>query len=230
MPVASSSLRRLSRALLWCAGLLLLLAVWQWQQAIQAGARLAAHTRAANLPPLPLAEVEQGTHPQGQRVWLTVRDGGRTVRLANARLQGRDGVREWQPVQLLDGSWVVIDRGWLARPAPLLQLPLPAGRLTGRWVARPSQPEGMRVRVGLSGEVDALDWAALARQLPGPLRDGLVVLDPALRPYSNWPVLPVLHPARYQRRALLALGLAVCCLLLSGLIWRKQLCATGLPR
>lgn len=222
MPVPFMSFPRCSRPLLWMAILLLLLAVWQWQLAVQASARLAAHARAANLPPQALAEVEQGAHPQGQRVWLTLRESGQTVRLANARLQGQDGVREWQPVQLLDGSWVVIDRGWLARPAPLLQLPLPAGQLTGRWVARPPQPEGMRVRVGLTGEVDALDWPALARQLSGPLREGLVVLDPALRPYSSWPVLPVLDPARHQRRAWLALGLAAACLLLSRLTWRKQ--------
>lgn len=199
----------------WLAVTLLLWALWQWQQGMQATSQLAMYARAANLPPQALAEVELGTHPQGQRVWLTLREGGKTVRLANARLQGQDGVREWQPVQLLDGSWVVIDRGWLARPAPLLQLPLPAGRLTGRWVVRPSQPEGMRIRVGLSGEVDALDWAALARQLPGPLRDGLVVLDPVLRPYASWPVTPALNPDQHYRRAAWSLAAA----LLSLLLW-----------
>ena len=99
---------RLSRLLLWLGLICLLLALWQWQQGIQASAQLAAHARAANLPPQALAEVEQGAHPQGQRVWLTVRESGHSVRVANASLQGRDGVREWQPVQLLDGSWPVL--------------------------------------------------------------------------------------------------------------------------
>lgn len=220
MPKTVSPLLRIARALLWLALLLLLSALWQWQQGVQAGAQLAALSRAANLPPLALAEVEQGAHPQGQRVWLTVRDSGKTVRLAGARLQQQDGIREWQPVQLLDGSWVVIDRGWLARPAPMLQLPLPAGRLTGRWVARPHPPEGMRVRVGLSGEVDALDWSALARQLPGRLREGLVVLDPALRPYRSWSVLPALDPVAYYRHGSGLLGAALVCLLLSRLLRR----------
>ncbi|MFN4238863.1 MAG: SURF1 family cytochrome oxidase biogenesis protein [Vogesella sp.] len=214
MPL-SGLITRTWHLLAWLAVILLLWAVWQWQQGMQASSQLAMYARAANLPPQALAEVELGAHPQGQRVWLTLREGGKTVRLANARLQGQDGVREWQPVQLLDGSWVVIDRGWLARPAPLLQLPLPAGRLTGRWVGRPSQPEGMRIRVGLSGEVDALDWAALARQLPGPLRDGLVVLDPALRPYASWPVTPALNPGRHYRQAAWSLAAA----LLSLLLW-----------
>lgn len=212
---------RLSRLLLWLGIACLLLALWQWQQSVQAAAQLAADTRAANLPPLALAEVEQGAHPQGQRVWLTVRDSGNTLRIANAILQGRDGVREWQPVQLLDGSWVVVDRGWLARPAPLLQLPLPPGRLTGRWIARPRQAEGMRVRVGLSGEVDALDWPVLARQLSGPLREGLVVLDPALRPYRSWPVLPALDPALHRQRAGWLLAVAAGCLLLARLVRRR---------
>lgn len=220
MPVAVFY-RRLSRLLAWLAALLLLWAVWQWQAGVQAGAQLARDARAANLPPQALAEVEQGAHPQGQRVWLTVRDSGNTVRLANARLQGQDGVREWQVVQLVDGSWVMLDRGWLPRPAPMLQLPLPSGRLTGRWVARPVQPEGQRVRLGLSGEVDALDWASLGRQLPGPLREGLVVLDPVMRPYSSWPVRPLLDPAACYRAAGLALLLAMACLLLSQLCRRQ---------
>lgn len=207
-------LARVRHVLVWLVALLLLWALWQWQLGVQAASQLAAYGRAANLPPVALAEVAHDAHPQGQRVWLTLREGGKTVRVANARLQGRDGVREWQTVQLLDGSWVVLDRGWLPRPAPILQLPLPAGRLTGRWVLRPPQPEGMRVRLGLSGEVDALDWPALARQLPGPLRDGLVVLDPPLRPYQSWPVTPVLDPAGHYRQAGWSLAAALICLYL----------------
>lgn len=207
------SRRAASRLLYLAAGVSLLLSLWSGQQAIQDEARLAAYSRAANQPPQPLVAVLQQLVPQGQRVWLSVRDSAPSLQLANARLQGRDGVREWQPVQLGDGSWVVIDRGWLPRPAGIVLTPLPTGRLYGRWVARPADLSTRVARIGVAGEVDALDWARLASQLPGPLRPGLVVLDPALRPHTAWPVWPQLDPQPLRRQAamqlLLAAGLAL---------------------
>jgi hypothetical protein len=196
-------------------------ALWQWQQGVQAGQLQLAFARAANLPPQALAEVAQDAVPQGQRVWLAVRDSAASVRIANAWLQGREGVRQWQAVQLADGSWVVIDRGWLARPAGVLLLPLPTGRLLGRWVPRPPEMVAPSARLGLSGEVDGLDWQALARQLPGPLRQGLVVLDPALRPHTSWPVGPTDDPARHYRQALMALLLGLLLLFCARLLPRR---------
>lgn len=196
-------------------------ALWQWQQGVQAGQLQLAFARAANLPPQALAEVAQDAVPQGQRVWLAVRDSAASVRIANAWLQGREGVRQWQAVQLADGSWVVIDRGWLARPAGVLLLPLPTGRLLGRWVPRPPEMVAPSARLGLSGEVDGLDWQALARQLPGPLRQGLVVLDPALRPHTSWPVGPADDPARHYRQALMALLLGLLLLFCARLLPRR---------
>jgi hypothetical protein len=206
----------------WLALLLLAWAVWQWQLGLQTGRERAAFDRAANLPAQALAEVTQEARPQGQRVWLAVRDSAASVRIANAWLHGRDGVRQWQAVQLADGSWVVIDRGWLARPAAVLLLPLPAGRLFGRWVPRPPGPSGPLARLGVAGEVDGLDWPALARQLPGPLRQGLVVLDPALRPHTGWPVAPAADPQPHYRQAACGLTLALVLLLLSRLLPRRQ--------
>lgn len=208
-------------ALPWLALVALCWALWQWQQGVQAGQLQVAFARAANLPPQALAEVAQGAVPQGQRVWLAVRDSAASVRIANAWLQGREGVRQWQAVQLADGSWVVIDRGWLARPAGVLLLPLPTGRLLGRWVPRPPTPAAPPARLGLSGEVDGLDWPALAAQLPGPLRQGLVVMDPALRPHTSWPVTAAANPAWHYRQAALALLLALLLLLLSRLLPRR---------
>ena len=210
------------RCVLRCLALLALAcALWQWQQGGQAVQLQEAFARAANLPPQALAEVAQDAVPQGQRVWLAVRDSAASVRIANARLQGREGVRQWQAVQLADGSWVVIDRGWLARPAGVLLLPLPTGRLLGRWVPRPPDLVAPPARLGLSGEVDGLDWPALARQLPGPLRQGLVVLDPALRPHISWPVSAAADPARHYRQARMALLLGLLLLLCSRLLPRR---------
>lgn len=210
------------RCVLRCLALLALAcALWQWQQGGQAVQLQEAFARAANLPPQALAEVAQDAVPQGQRVWLAVRDSAASVRIANARLQGREGVRQWQAVQLADGSWVVIDRGWLARPAGVLLLPLPTGRLLGRWVPRPPDLVAPPARLGLSGEVDGLDWPALARQLPGPLRQGLVVLDPALRPHISWPVSAATDPARHYRQARMALLLGLLLLLCSRLLPRR---------
>ncbi len=210
------------RCVLRCLALLALgWALWQWQQGVQAVQLQEAFARAANLPPQALAEVARDAVPQGQRVWLAVRDSAASVSIANARLQGREGVRQWQAVQLADGSWVVIDRGWLARPAGVLLLPLPTGRLLGRWVPRPPEKVAPPARLGLSGEVDSLDWQALARQLPGPLRQGLVVLDPALRPHTSWPVSAAADPARHYRQAGMALMLGLLLLSFSRLLPRR---------
>ncbi len=210
------------RCVLRCLALLALgWALWQWQQGVQAVQLQEAFARAANLPPQALAEVARDAVPQGQRVWLAVRDSAASVSIANARLQGREGVRQWQAVQLADGSWVVIDRGWLARPAGVLLLPLPTGRLLGRWVPRPPEKVAPPARLGLSGEVDGLDWQALARQLPGPLRQGLVVLDPALRPHTSWPVSAAADPARHYRQAGMALMLGLLLLSFSRLLPRR---------
>ncbi|SCK13927.1 Cytochrome oxidase assembly protein ShyY1 [Vogesella sp. LIG4] len=200
----------------------LALAVWQYQRGEQRTAQLAAFERAANLPPRHLAEIALQAEPNGQRVWLTVRDSKPSVRIAGALLDERDGVREWQAVQLLDGSWVVVDRGWLPRPVGIMSLPLPVGRLSGRWVPHPRPYLLSKARIGLEGEVDALDWAALAASLPGHLRDGLVVLEPTLRPYTTWPVKPAFDPQRHYAYALQWLLMALCMVVLALMMRRRQ--------
>lgn len=199
----------------------LLLAVWQWQRGEERAAQLVAFERAANLPPRPLAEIALDADPNGQRVWLTLRDSAPPLRVANALLGGREGIREWQPVQLADGSWVVLDRGWLARPVGLVSVPLPTGQFSGRWVARPQPYALAAARSGHLGEVDVVDWAGLAQRLPGPLRPGLVVQEPALRPYVTWPVRPVADPQRHYAYAVQWLLLAVCLLGLGGWMMRR---------
>ena len=224
-PPGVSTQSRPPRNALWLMLLALLplaLAVWQYQRGEQRSAQLAAFERAANLPPRPLAEIALDAEPNGQRVWLTVRDSQPSLRVAGAVLDGRDGVREWQPVQLLDGSWVVVDRGWLPRPVGIVSLPLPAGRLSGRWVVRPTPYLLSKARLGVEGEVDALDWPRLSASLPGALRGGLVVLEPTLRPYTTWPVKPAFDPQRHYAYALQWLLLALCVALAAWLMRRKQ--------
>ncbi|WP_174872910.1 SURF1 family protein [Vogesella oryzae] len=214
--------RRSAAWLLLLALLPLALAVWQYRRGEQRSAQLAAFERAANLPARHLAEIARDAAPNGQRVWLTARSSAPSLRVAGAVLNGRDGVRELQAVRLIDGSWVVIDRGWLPRPVGIMSLPLPTGRLSGRWVVRPSPYLLSKARIGIDGEVDALDWKALAASLPGPLRDGLVVLEPTLRPYTTWPVQPGFDPQRHYAYALQWLLLAGCVVIGALVMMRRQ--------
>lgn len=208
---------RAVRWLLLLAVVPLMLALWQYQRGQARSAQLAVYEQATLAPRLPLLQVWQTQQPQGQPVWLMINAQRPSVRIANALLHGQPGVREWQPVQLAGGQWVVLDRGWLARPAAMVQQPLPVGHVDGRWVVRPTPFLLDGARVGVSGDVDALDWAALAASLPGPLLPGLVVMDPVQRPYTPWPTRPPFDPQRHYAYAVQWLLLAACIVLLA---WR----------
>ncbi|WP_189375129.1 SURF1 family cytochrome oxidase biogenesis protein [Vogesella alkaliphila] len=208
--------------LLWLLALLpFLLALWQWQRGQQRQAQLAHHEFNLRQAPQPLAALAASTAPAGQRAWLQVRGSEPEIRVANALLGGASGIRIWQPVQLPDGSWVVVDRGWLRGPAAYVRIPLPPLRLQGYWLPRPQPYLLSGARVADRGEVDALDWAALARRLPGRLHDGLLVLDVTLPPLAPWPVRPPFDPQRHYAYALQWLLLGLCLITGAWIVQRR---------
>lgn len=212
---------RTRRWLLLLALIPLALAGWQWQRAQLHRAQWAAFELAGQRPVQALDSLAWDALPQGQLLSLRVRRQGEPLRVANAQLAEQDGVRVWLPVALDDGSWVVLDRGWLPRTAAAgaAMVPLPDAPLRGRWLVRPQPFLLHGARLGMTGEVDALDWAALAAALPGRLRPGLLVLSPTVAPFHAWPVQPLFDPRRNDAYALQWLLLALCIALAA---WRRD--------
>jgi cytochrome oxidase assembly protein ShyY1 len=145
---------------------------------------LARYAAAGGAAPVAL-ESDFSLPPHGQMRRVVVQGEYRPSQgllLDNQSHQRRPGVHAWTPFQLVDGSLILVDRGWL----PLADSPAapPSGpqQLLGNWRALP--------RPGLRLGGESADCAAVGERLTYPtvealrcrlgegLREGLLELDP----------------------------------------------------
>ena len=96
------------------------LGVWQLDRAAQKTALQQALQRQRALPPLPQAQLAREASEVAAQVhrsvllqgfWLA----GRTIYLENRQMNGRPGFYVVTPLQLGDGSAVLVQRGWVPR-------------------------------------------------------------------------------------------------------------------
>lgn len=100
---------------------------------------------------------------------------------------GRVGYRVWTPLELADGGWILVDRGWVEAPADRRELPgvaVSADERTVRGLRAPLPRPGLRVGTRDAGDGTwprRLVWpdaavlaAALGREVP----DALLLLAP----------------------------------------------------
>ncbi|MGH3800203.1 MAG: SURF1 family cytochrome oxidase biogenesis protein [Pseudonocardiaceae bacterium] len=127
-----------------------LLAPWQFRRAEQRAERNAAIESSFTIPPQPLQEV-RGEGTEWRQVLITgnyLPNAETVVRLRT--VQGEPAYEVLVPLQLTDGSTVLVDRGYL-RPADGLRVPgyppVPAGEVTvtGRLRADEPDPQGGEV-------------------------------------------------------------------------------------
>jgi surfeit locus 1 family protein len=128
-----------------------------------------------------------GTLPRYQRVSVHGRyDGQRQILLDNMySVQGRPGYRVLTPLQLDDGAWVLVDRGWIAPGATRAQLPaIDVGESARTVVGRLDNPPQPGMRMGDEADLGK-GWprvlhyptqAQLERVLERPLAQRIVML------------------------------------------------------
>ena len=131
------------------AALFVSLGFWQLDRAEEKRGLL-AQASAGEASTIDAAAGALNTLPRYQRVRVHGRyDAQRQILLDNMySAQGRPGYRVLTPMQLDDGAWVLVDRGWIAPGATRAQLPAidvaeSARTVVGR-LDNPPQP-GMRV-------------------------------------------------------------------------------------
>lgn len=163
------------------------LGVWQLDRAAQKTALQQALQQQHALPPLPQAQLAREAAEVPAQVHRSVRLQGRwlaahTVYLENRQMKGQPGFYAVTPLQLDDGSAVLVQRGWVPRDL-----------LDRTRVAAPPAPEGVvqvlgRIAPGparlyefdgaASGAIrQNLDVVAFARESGLPLRPLAVVQE-----------------------------------------------------
>lgn len=142
--------------------------------------------------------------------------------------QGRDrqpGYHIWTPFELESGAWVIVDRGWVPRPAHREVAPETAAgeetrRLTGFWRSLPEP--GLRLAAADCENphfpviVQYPSVGELVCLLERPVLDGLVLLDP-LEPEGfvrEWSVGVEVPPERHYAYAAQWFAFAVTLLVL----------------
>jgi surfeit locus 1 family protein len=178
------------------------LGFWQLDRAAQKTALQQALQQQRALPPLPQAELARGAAELPAQLHRRVRLQGRwlavhTVFLENRQMNGQPGFYAVTPLQLDDGSAVLVQRGWVPRDL-----------LDRTRVVAPPPPEGMvqvlgRIAPGparlyefdgaASGAIrQNLDVTSFARETGLPLRPLAVVQEDEAKPSGDgllrlWP-------------------------------------------
>ena len=142
------------------------LGVWQLDRAAQKTALQQAMQQQRALPPLPQAQLAREAAELPAQVHRSVRLQGRwlalhTVYLDNRQMNGRPGFYAVTPLQLDDGSAVLVQRGWVPRDL-----------LDRTRVAAPPPPEGLVQMLGriAPGPARLYEFDAAAS---GPIRQNL---------------------------------------------------------
>jgi surfeit locus 1 family protein len=91
-----------------------LLGRWQWQRATQKAAQLAAFAAASALPATELGGRVLDAVPRFTQIEVGGRfDGQHQFLLDNMTRDGQAGYEILTPMQLTDGRWLLVNRGWL---------------------------------------------------------------------------------------------------------------------
>jgi surfeit locus 1 family protein len=149
--------RKLTLFTLLALPVLLGLGVWQTQRAVEKRSLEAAYIQQQALPPTPLNAATAITLPDHRRVLAQGQFANEhTWLLDNKQRKGRVGYEVVTPFRLLDGSLVLVNRGWLPSSGERRSLPdVPqiAGEQTlfGEWVSASKHPL-------LDGKSEARDW------------------------------------------------------------------------
>jgi cytochrome oxidase assembly protein ShyY1 len=176
--------------LVLAVGTMLWLGSWQWHRAVEASRPGPAPE---DLAPVPVADVHRvgqtlPTELAGRRVVVAGRyDATEQVLVPDRDVGGRTGLWVVTPLVTVDGSGVLVVRGWVpSADDPAVAVPTEdvdvAGRLQPSETAQRGVAPGERLP---EGQVAAVSTAALLREVPYPLYDGYVALvsqDPAAQP------------------------------------------------
>lgn len=186
MPVSRSAVVVLVAALLG-AGATARLGVWQLDRAAQKTALQASLDERRGLPPLPPGELAENSAAAALQHHRRIEIEGRwlaerTIYLENRQMNARPGFYVVTPLQLGDGSAVLVQRGWLPRDAAdrthILAFQTPAGvvRVAGRIAPPPGRL--YEFAGAASGPIrQNIDVAAYSQELRLPLRPLSVVQD-----------------------------------------------------
>ena len=208
------------------------LGLWQLDRAAQKIALHDAQQQQRALPPLPAAALARSAADLPAQLHRRVQVQGRwlpayTVYLDNRQMNGRPGFYVLTPLQLPDGSAVLVQRGWVPRDAAQrtrIELPPPAAgevALLGR--IAPSPARLYEFDGAASGPIrQNLDVGAYARETGLPLRPlSLVQEDEGAAPVPDgllrqWPA-PAADVAKHHGYAFQ--WFALCALILGLYVW-----------
>lgn len=161
------------------------LGFWQLQRADQKRELLATYESRRQSAPIPVTSVDQGSEHLYVRVEVDgVPDTGHQFLLDNRMRNGRPGFEVLTPVALADGTWVLVNRGWIAAGATRAQLPdIPPLAERVHWVGYLYQVPGKPLilggdeAAGWPQVVEQIDRAQLERRLGHPLFTDVVRLE-----------------------------------------------------
>jgi cytochrome oxidase assembly protein ShyY1 len=193
------------------------LSLWQYQRG-QDKAAIETERAQAALDDPQITAKRPAVLPYGQRLALDGQWGERHVLLDNQTQDGRPGVQVLSSFQLRDGSWVMVNRGWMAAPLDRSQLP----RIAPVAVERPSGVLRDLPQAGLVTNQDCSnaplprlnypDQALLECSLGHAIWPALLLLDPQLpgaysRRWARFEIPPERHYGYSVQWAALALTL-----------------------
>jgi cytochrome oxidase assembly protein ShyY1 len=170
------------------------------------------------------------------RVGMTGRyDQSHEILARGRTVDSRVGFEVLTPLVLADGSAVLVDRGWIA-PAPGDATarpdvpPAPQGEVTvtGR-VARGESRAGSPERIAGRMEVRRIGVQQLAAQLPYPMFDAYVLLDPGQPGADGLTAVPSPRQGAWQNAGYVVQWWLFAALTLAGFIWLARREAHGPP-
>lgn len=161
------------------------LGFWQLQRADQKRALLASYESRRQSAPIPVATVDPASDHLYVRVEVDgVPDTAHQFLLDNRMRSGHPGFEVLTPVALDDGTWVLVNRGWIAAGASRAQLPdIPALAERVHWIGYLYQVPGKPLVLGSDEAagwpqvVEQIDRGQLERRLGHPLFPDVVRLE-----------------------------------------------------
>lgn len=201
--------------------LLVSLGIWQLNRAAEKDALDQHYQTQQQLPPVALDSESLALLDDHQRVFAEGKfDGDHTWLLDNKQRDGRVGFEVISPFQLTDGSWLLVNRGWIAGTGQrehLPDIPLISGSQTlfGSLISVSSHPllDADTQTQDWPRIIMALDTEAMAVQLGRPLANRVVQLDDASPGalVTDWQPIPV-SAAKHRGYAFqwFAMALALC--------------------
>ena len=154
------------------------LANWQLNRHVERKAFNETLIQRFSEPPRPLAELLQQYSDREDAQWRLAKISGTyleqlSVNVVNVSQDGRAGYDPVTPLEIADGSIVLINRGFVPLDAP--QPPLPTGvvEITGRIRLSAERRTGAvsDPATGVLTDIQRIDIDRLAKQLPAPIVD-----------------------------------------------------------